>query len=554
MIKFGCASKNITPDVTGVQMMGWGKFENIAFGVALPIHSRAFVFESDNKKIAFVSAEIAFISQSIKQGVIDFINKNYPEKNFNDDNIMLSATHTHSAFGGFSHYLLYLLTSKGYSKEIYQTYVEGIAKSIIEADNNLTDSKLSFSIQEIPENEPVAFNRVVKAYNQNPEVKNLEENQANLAIDRNIYLIKVYNQNNLPLGMINWFAVHCTSIHNDNYLIHSDNKGCASTDFEKELKKENIDFIAGFAQSSCGDVTPNFKKYDGSPFQRGISEDDFISAELNGKIQSKYAKKAFDNPLFEIEGKIDFYQKYFDFSNMKVDPKFCNGLENIYTTKQAIGIEMIGGTKEGPGISEQLLSVLKSVLKISKSDILSRKNDDKKIVFANMHDRTIMGKNIKNVSLPKNIDEMIPLLKKMDEKGALDISSWTPNILPIQLLLLGKIAIIGLPAEFTTISGKRVKKLILDKLEKIGIEQVIVSCYTNSYSGYVTTPEEYDMQFYEGASTHFGKWTLSAYQTCIEKLCDEILKPEEEREKNNLSPRIFDEKDLEKLNLEYYVK
>ena len=36
--------------------------------------------------------------------ISDFINKNYPEKNFNADNVMLSATHTHSAFGGFSHY------------------------------------------------------------------------------------------------------------------------------------------------------------------------------------------------------------------------------------------------------------------------------------------------------------------------------------------------------------------------------------------------------------------------------------------------------------------
>ena len=36
--------------------------------------------------------------------------------------------------------------------------------------------------------------------------------------------------------------------------------------------------------------------------------------------------------------------------------------------------------------------------------------------------------------------------------------------------------------------------------------------YANAYGHYVTTPEEYDAQMYEGASTLFGRWQLPALQ------------------------------------------
>jgi hypothetical protein len=41
--------------------------------------------------------------------------------------------------------------------------------------------------------------------------------------------------------------------------------------------------------------------------------------------------------------------------------------------------------------------------------------------------------------------------------------------------------------------------------------QVVVSGLTGTYSSYVTTWEEYQVQRYEGASTIFGPHTLDAY-------------------------------------------
>ena len=42
-----------------------------------------------------------------------------------------------------------------------------------------------------------------------------------------------------PLGVINWFAVHPTSMNNTNHLISGDNKGLASQLLEGYVNKNN---------------------------------------------------------------------------------------------------------------------------------------------------------------------------------------------------------------------------------------------------------------------------------------------------------------------------
>ena len=51
-----------------------------------------------------------------------------------------------------------------------------------------------------------------------------------------------------------------------------------------------------------------------------------------------------------------------------------------------------------------------------------------------------------------------------------------------------------------------------------GVTQVAVSNYTNGYSGYVTTAEEYAAQHYEGAATLYGPNTLEAYELVVRVL------------------------------------
>ena len=79
----------------------------------------------------------------------------------------------------------------------------------------------------------------------------------------------------------------------------------------------------------------------------------------------------------------------------------------------------------------------------------------------------------------------------------------------------------GGPAEFTIVSGLRIRRTVADRLD-VPLENVIFQGYANSYASYCTTPQEYDAQQYEGGSTLFGRYTLPAYQQGFAALADAL--------------------------------
>ena len=119
---------------------------------------------------------------------------------------------------------------------------------------------------------------------------------------------------------------------------------------------------------------------------------------------------------------------------------------------------------------------------------------------------------------------------------------WTPQVLPIQLAVIGDVALIAVPHEFTTVAGRRLRATVEAALGRLGVTRTVLVGYANAYAGYVTTPEEYELQDYEGASTHFGKWTLPAYQTVFARLaaslCGDVQPPWTAR------PAVFTSEDL----------
>jgi neutral ceramidase len=99
----------------------------------------------------------------------------------------------------------------------------------------------------------------------------------------------------------------------------------------------------------------------------------------------------------------------------------------------------------------------------------------------------------------------------------------TPQFLPLQLAQLGSLAIAAVPFELTTMAGRRLKRDLLASLAPAGVTRVVIAGLANAYAGYVATREEYASQHYEGASTHFGPWTLAALQQSFEALSRAIV-------------------------------
>jgi neutral ceramidase len=82
----------------------------------------------------------------------------------------------------------------------------------------------------------------------------------------------------------------------------------------------------------------------------------------------------------------------------------------------------------------------------------------------------------------------------------------TPSRLPLGVYQIGPVLLATLPGEFTTVMGVRIQSALAEAMAAQGrpVERVILVGLANEYLSYFTTPEEYALQFYEGASTAYG--------------------------------------------------
>ncbi|XP_035233266.1 neutral ceramidase B-like [Stegodyphus dumicola] len=154
-------------------------------------------------------------------------------------------------------------------------------------------------------------------------------------------LLKFTDLRHKPIGMINWFAVHCTSMNNTNYLISSDNKGYASMLFEQRMNKKmplgKGPFVAAFAQANEGDVSPNTRgpkcidtglpcdaetsTCDGQNLKciaSGPGKDMFDSTRIIGKKQYEKAVELFDAADKPVTGPVSFAHQFVDMSRATV--------------------------------------------------------------------------------------------------------------------------------------------------------------------------------------------------------------------------------------------
>lgn len=531
-------------------MMGWARWNQVVEGVAEPIHARAFVIADPEagRKLAFVSAEICFITQALRDEVLARL------PGWDARDVLLSATHTHSAPGGFSHHLTYNLMVPGIVPQVFETFVAGIGAAILDAESRAAAGRLRPAAGSFDPAIEVAFNRSLAAHNQNRDLpRKFGPDETHLAVDREMYLLRIEDEAGNPVGQLNWFSVHPINVHSDNRLITPDNKGYAAVTVERSLGP--APFVAAFAQGAAADVTPNFKTYEPRGLKRGKFADDFESARFNGQAQAELALTLFGEAREApaLSGELDSAFGHFEFVDMPVPPRFADGFVGMRTGTAAIGARMLGGTEDGRGVTSVEVDVFKAAAVLARAraqieafwagadryrDVAARQRAQgpKDVVFEPVEGKVLGLSAFDKLPLPDGRDPLVVYLRRLAAAGVTAGHPWTPHVLPLQLVVVGPLAIAALPAEFTTQAGRRLRASLLETLAERGVTRVQLTGYANAYSGYVTTPEEYDRQDYEGASTHFGRWTLGAYQAAFDDLARELLRAPSERPARTLRP------------------
>ncbi|XP_020676863.1 neutral ceramidase 2 [Dendrobium catenatum] len=301
-------------------------------------------------------------------------------------------------------------------------------------------------------------------------------------------------------------------------------------------------FVSAFCQTNCGDVSPNvlgtFCIDTGLPcdfnhstcngknelcYGRGPGYPDEIeSTRIIGDRQFTKAVDLFNTASEQIKGKVEFHHAYIDFSQLEVTVSSSEGKQVVKTCPAAMGFAFAAGTTDGPGAFD------------------FKQGDNQGNPFWK-----VVGSLVKAPS-KEQVDCQKPKPILLDTGEMKLPYDWAPSILPIQILRVGQVVILCVPGEFTTMAGRRLRDAVKEVLTGDGNGEfdnnvhIVIAGLTNTYSQYVTTFEEYQIQRYEGASTLYGPHTLNAYIQEFRKLASALLTDQNLHDQGPQPPDLLD--------------
>ncbi|XP_036192639.1 neutral ceramidase isoform X5 [Myotis myotis] len=421
------------------------------------------------------------------------------------DNVILSGTHTHSAPAGYFQYTVFVIASEGFSNRTFNYMVTGIMKSIEIAHKNMKPGKIFMNKGNV---DGTQINRSPYSYLQNPLAERLRYSSNT---DKEMLVLKMVDLNGDDLGLISWFAIHPVSMNNSNHLVNSDNMGYASYLFEQEKNKGHLPgqgpFVAAFASSNLGDVSPNIlgprcantgESCDNANstcpiggatmcMARGPGQDMIDSTRIIGRALYQRATALYALASQELTGPLTSAHQWVNMTDVTVS---LNSTHTAKTCKPALGYSFAAGTIDGPGTFNftQGTTVSDPFWDTLRDQLFGRPSDE-----------------MKECQKPK------PVLIHTGELSK--PHPWHPDIVDVQIITLGSLAITAIPGELTTMSGRRLREAIKAEFATYGMQNmtVVISGLCNVYTHYIATYEEYQVQRYEAASTIYGPHTLSAY-------------------------------------------
>ena len=469
----GLGQSDITGPIAEAALNGYGDIGHRSEGLHMRLRSRAFIFQNacQSRIMALVLNDLAMVFNSLKSEILAKVNKTLPGV-FHHENLLLSATHTHAGHGGYGYHTLYNLPTLGFNHQAHQAIVDGTAEAIVAAYFNQRPMSLQVKEGRLRQ---AGFNRSLDAYHRNPEFEQLAYEDD---VDTSKLVLSLRDEQGQLRGLLDWFPVHPVYLPLENKLVSGDNKGLAAYQVERRYGvrylSQQPEFLAGFFQANSGDISPY--EIDAPPTDRNQY---FKDLEYNAALQSRRALELVEQSRFSLGRDIDYIHMYVDLDKVSLRSEFRFSETQLKTCPGALGVAFAAGTENG-----QPVPIFK--------------------------EGTIYGKNWPEITLLPDLQDCHAEKVILLPTGLFE-PSWTPHILPFQIIRIGQLAIVAAPFEITSMAGRRLKSTILRELAPYGIRWVALTGLANEYAHYVTTPEEYAEQNYEGGSTLFGPNSLGAY-------------------------------------------
>ena len=251
--RVGVGIGDVTGEAAEVGMLGYAGPGQTTAGIASRQWARAFVVaDGAGQRVAFVSAEVDFITQAVQVEVLRRLRAHYGAA-YTDQNVVLHR-HPHALRAGR---LLRVHPVEPDHPRLrgagLRGLVAGIVRAVAAADTDLAPGTVKFAEGTLT---GANVNRSLEAFRRNPAADRARSPDA---VDRRMTVLR-FEQGGAPVGMLDFFATHGTSMTQTNQLISADNKGYAAHLIEHDVHgvdwAHRGDFVAAFAQTNAGDMSP----------------------------------------------------------------------------------------------------------------------------------------------------------------------------------------------------------------------------------------------------------------------------------------------------------
>lgn len=486
--RVGRAIADITGEPAGAGLPGTGALDSTSAGIRIRLRSRAFVFADPitDRRVLLIVNDLPLTGTGLHREVLRRLATRF-DGAYTEANVLITATHTHCGPGGDAR----RPSSDGIAPRSFAMIVDGIVEAVERAHEDVAPATLRLAHGEL---RTATVNRSRAAFDRNPQA---DRDFFPDAIDPQTTLLRV-DREDRPVGAINWFAVHPGQPEGPSALIGSASKGFAAYHWERIvegvdylLDVDDPEFVAAFAQTNAGDMYP----------VSDIPSDEFEAARALGARQYEAAAALAETYMPRMAGDIDYRMVRVDLSEATASAEFTGDGREHATGSPALGAAAFsGGSFRGamrwPTFEEG-------------------RNPFWDWVARNLRYR--FSKKLAAAHAPKTIVASGGMFARF--------APFVPNVVPVQLIRIGELYLLGVPGEVTIAAGLRLRRTVA-AIVGAEVTNVLVVGYANAHAQYFTTPEEYDEQRLEGASTVFGRWQLPVVAQAAAELATAMHKGE----------------------------
>lgn len=499
----GAAKRELTP-IPGIPMAGYAVAGKLSRGFWTRLYARALYLEdASGNALALVACELAQIPNGLSDRVAELLAQDPDLRHIGREQLVLAATHTHMGPSNFYSSRLYSALASprpGFDRKLF----EFLAARIVDAVRRAQESKKPALLRTNSTADEAARrhwlpgffrNRAFRAFRLDPEaeaylreraptpalpgllpcaasVQGYPEPEACQAVHPDLDVLEIADAaSGAAIGVGVFLAAHATALDPATEVYAGDVFGVASLLLEQGLLSD-----PGCPQPGAYPVVALFNGAEGDVSPMWVERDRVAVRSLAETLARKLCTllPATPQPPPTIAFRFEMVEKLAG-QSFDDESSRAAGYPRRVPGKPEPGAAQIGGAPDG------------------------------RTIFFDLGHR----EELRDQARDRQGAKLAPLQAQMGAVQlnlgkAVYLSEPPPSKAPLGVYRVGGTTFVSLPGEFTTVLGERIRRDVRAAIPGTPPDRVVLIGLANGHVSYFTTPEEYDAQFYEGASTMWG--------------------------------------------------